>query len=103
MSAIQVMVDEDRSKNGRFILTGSHQPSLQKGIAQSLAGRTNILVFAADYPDNRLLKAEDIYDKYFELLGMMDFTEEEAEKICMSNAMKIIKKSQNILVSHQNR
>ncbi len=43
LSVIQVMVDEDRRKNGRFILTGSHQPSLQKGIAQSLAGRTSIL------------------------------------------------------------
>ncbi len=43
LSAIQVMVDEDRGKNGRFIITGSHQPSLQKGIAQSLAGRTSIL------------------------------------------------------------
>ncbi|QPK93903.1 ATP-binding protein [Actinomyces sp. zg-332] len=43
LSAIQVMVDENREKNGRFILTGSHQPSLQKGIAQSLAGRTSIM------------------------------------------------------------
>ena len=43
LSAIQVMVDEDRGKNGRFILTGSHQPRLQRGIAQSLAGRTGIL------------------------------------------------------------
>lgn len=43
LSAIQVMVDENREKNGRFILTGSHQPTLQKGIAQSLAGRTSIL------------------------------------------------------------
>lgn len=43
LSAIQVMVDEDREKNGRFILTGSHQASLQKGISQSLAGRTSIL------------------------------------------------------------
>ena len=43
LSAIQVMVDDDREKNGRFILTGSHQPSLQKGIAQSLAGRTSIM------------------------------------------------------------
>mgnify|MGYP000949374151 FL=1 len=43
LSVMQVMVDEDRGKNGRFILTGSHQPSLQRGIAQSLAGRTSIL------------------------------------------------------------
>lgn len=43
LSAIQVIVDSDRENNGRFILTGSHQPSLQEGIAQSLAGRTSIM------------------------------------------------------------
>lgn len=43
LSIIQVKVDEDRTKNGRFILTGSHQPKLQEGVAQSLAGRTSIL------------------------------------------------------------
>lgn len=43
LSMIQVKVDENRLKNGRFILTGSHQPRLQQGIAQSLAGRTSIL------------------------------------------------------------
>ena len=43
LSAIQVKVDEDRRKNGRFILTGSHQPRLRAAIAQSLAGRTAIL------------------------------------------------------------
>ena len=43
LSAIQVMVDKDRGKNGRFILTGSHQPRSQRGIAQSLAGRTSML------------------------------------------------------------
>ena len=42
LSAIQVKVDEDRRKNGRFILTGSHQPRLRKAVAQSLAGRTTI-------------------------------------------------------------
>ena len=43
LSAIQVIVDSDRENNGRFILTGNHQPSLQEGIAQSLAGRTSIM------------------------------------------------------------
>lgn len=43
LSTIQVMVDENRQQNGRFILTGSHQATLQKGIAQSLAGRTSII------------------------------------------------------------
>lgn len=42
LSAIQVRVDEDRRKNGRFILTGSHQPRLREAVAQSLAGRTTI-------------------------------------------------------------
>ena len=41
-SAIQVKVDEDRRKNGRFILTGSHQPKLKEAVSQSLAGRTTI-------------------------------------------------------------
>lgn len=43
LSALQVKVDQNRSQNGRFILTGSHQPKLREGIAQSLAGRTSIL------------------------------------------------------------
>ncbi len=42
LSGIQVLVDEDR-RPGRFILTGSHQPRLREGIAQSLAGRTGLL------------------------------------------------------------
>ncbi len=42
LSTIQVMADETKEK-GRFILTGSHQPKLRAGIAQSLAGRTGLL------------------------------------------------------------
>ena len=42
LSAIQVRVDEDRRRNGRFIITGSHQPRLREAVAQSLAGRTTI-------------------------------------------------------------
>ena len=49
------------------------------------------LVFATDYPDNRKLEPIEIYDKYFEILSQMDFSEEEAEKICRLNALKMIK------------
>ena len=42
LSAIQVKVDENRRSNGRFIITGSHQPRLREAVAQSLAGRTTI-------------------------------------------------------------
>lgn len=48
------------------------------------------LVFATDYPDSRCLKPNEIYDKYFEILGAMDFTQEEAENICKNNALKMI-------------
>jgi predicted AAA+ superfamily ATPase len=39
---IQVLVDQER-RNGRFILTGSHQLQVREAITQSLAGRTAIL------------------------------------------------------------
>ncbi len=42
LSYIQVLTDEN-PLNGRFILTGSHQLSLQQALTQSLAGRTAIL------------------------------------------------------------
>ena len=42
LSALQVRVDEHRGENGRFILTGSHQPHLMEAVSQSLAGRTAI-------------------------------------------------------------
>ena len=42
-SAIQVKVDENRSKIGQYILTGSHQPVLKQTVTQSLAGRSAFL------------------------------------------------------------
>jgi len=42
LSYIQVIVDLEK-KNGRFVLTGSHQLLLREAITQSLAGRTSVL------------------------------------------------------------
>ena len=42
LSYIQVIVDETK-KIGQFILTGSQQFNLMKGVSQSLAGRTALL------------------------------------------------------------
>lgn len=42
LSEIQAAVDRNGG-NGLYVLTGSHQPKLKEGIAQSLAGRTAIL------------------------------------------------------------
>lgn len=36
-------MNSDREQNGRFILTGRHQPKLREGVAQSLAGRTSLV------------------------------------------------------------
>lgn len=48
------------------------------------------LIFASDYPDNRFLKPEEIYEFYFNTLNQMDFTEEEAAKIAYQNIEKIM-------------
>lgn len=42
LSYIQVIVDKDNT-SGQFILSGSHQLSLQQAVSQSLAGRTAIV------------------------------------------------------------
>lgn len=40
LSHVQVRVDADRGARGRYILTGSHNLRLMRGVSQSLAGRT---------------------------------------------------------------
>jgi uncharacterized protein len=42
LSYLQGIVDNEQ-KNGRFVLTGSHQLELRAAVAQSLAGRTGLL------------------------------------------------------------
>ena len=51
------------------------------------AGR---LIFATDYPDNRFLQPEEIYDSYFDILSQMDFTQKEAEQIACGNIVRIL-------------
>lgn len=42
-SALRGMIDADRSRKGRFLLLGSAQPALVRGVSESLAGRVGIL------------------------------------------------------------
>ena len=42
LSHIQVIVDEMPKRKGLYVITGSHQPRLREGLAQSLAGRVGI-------------------------------------------------------------
>ena len=41
LESVQTIVDEEK-QNGRFVITGSHQPELAQVISESLAGRTGI-------------------------------------------------------------
>jgi predicted AAA+ superfamily ATPase len=42
-SYIKIRIDEQRSKTGQFILTGSQSFNLMKGVSESLAGRVAVL------------------------------------------------------------
>lgn len=48
------------------------------------------LLFASDYPDNRHLPPEELYDSCFAILDQMDFTAEEAERIAYQNAKELL-------------
>ena len=51
------------------------------------------LIFATDYPDNRVLSPSEIYNTYFHILNQMDFTPEEVQKIAYDNIRKILENS----------
>ena len=42
-SELRIAIDADRSKPGRFIITGSSSPQLLKSVSESLAGRVAII------------------------------------------------------------
>jgi predicted AAA+ superfamily ATPase len=42
-AALRGIIDADRRKRGRFVLLGSAQPALVRGVSESLAGRVGIL------------------------------------------------------------
>lgn len=49
------------------------------------------LLFATDYPDNRYLQPIEIYDRYYDILNLMDFTPDEAERIAYKNIKEMLK------------
>jgi len=42
-SALRGLIDADRGRNGRFVILGSAQPTLVRGVAESLAGRAAVV------------------------------------------------------------
>ncbi len=83
---------------GGFVNISAVLPDLVKrlGLRETNAVLRRIgvdrLVFATDYPDSRCLQPQEIYGAYFDLLGKMDFTREEAEKICRGNALRMLQR-----------
>jgi len=86
-------IDEDRKRNGRFLLSGSVSPSLTKHVSESLAGRIalvelsplnlmeieskheNRLWLKGGYPDGGVIKPSAFGDwqrNYLELLAQRD-------------------------------
>lgn len=73
---IKLIVDEDRSIKGRYILTGSSQFTLLKNIAESLAGRIGLLsLLPLDYHElPKQLRASAIYRGCYPELVTHDYT-----------------------------
>lgn len=53
------------------------------------------LIFASDYPDSRVLRPEEIYDSYFDILNQMDFSQVEAEMIAYGNMKHVLKNTRH--------
>jgi predicted AAA+ superfamily ATPase len=45
-AVLRVLIDEQRSRNGRFILLGSAHPALVRGISETLTGRVTLIDLA---------------------------------------------------------
>ncbi len=43
LTSLKLRIDQDRRRNGRFLLTGSQQFELMQGVSESLAGRVAVL------------------------------------------------------------
>jgi predicted AAA+ superfamily ATPase len=43
LPAVRGLIDEQRARNGRFVILGSAQPALVRGVAESLAGRAAVV------------------------------------------------------------
>lgn len=50
----------------------------------------NRLFFATDWPCSRTCQAEDIYERHFDILNQMDFTEAEANQIAHNNIATLL-------------
>lgn len=65
-SYLQGYVDRDPGAVGKYILTGSHQAKLRRGVAQSLAGRTAVMTLlpysVAELRDGGAEIPEDVFE-----------------------------------------
>lgn len=52
------------------------------------------LFFSTDWPCSRSCRTEEIYERYFDILDQMDFTETEAEQIAFGNIAALLWKTE---------
>lgn len=73
-STLRSVVDEDRERNGRFILTGSSSFELIKNISESLAGRVSIVELSTlkmnEFESESLSSFFDIFNSKLSLVNL---------------------------------
>ncbi len=86
--ALRVAIDADRTKNGRFIITGSSSPSLLRAITESLAGRVAMIELA---PFSRSEAFGEQESFFYELLSQR----------CMIDDFKLLDRDLDLQALHE--
>ncbi len=85
-SELRVAIDADRSKTGRFIISGSSSPKLLKSISESLAGRVAII----ELSPFSLSEAYSVSSNFYKLIS------ENADINTLKNKIKIHSEAKKI-------
>ncbi len=92
-NALRGVIDADRKKTGRFILTGSSSPELLKNISQSLAGRVAIVELdtlkANEYYGYNLSNFYKIFQKKLDKTYFTETIQNLHPKLSLSNMQEI--------------
>ncbi len=90
-STLRSVIDQNRERNGRFILTGSSSFELIKNISESLAGRVAIIELSTlkmnEFESEKLSSFFDIFNSKIELRDL-----DKLKKLQSSKDISIIKK-----------
>ncbi len=89
--ALRVKIDQDRSRSGQFLLSGSSSPDLLRGVSESLAGRVAMVELGTfTWSECKKYQKSNFYDSllsgsYENLLNLpVRYTPLELEQLCLS-------------------